>query len=250
MSGLSPSITRQTMENSIMSMIKGLGSKGPELLERLKAPPDERELKAQDKPTAWELEYAETNRKKARRGYSSLGEDDWGVTFDSLKVVPQNQELLERLKKWSPEMKRGVLLAGPVGTGKSTVCKAIINRFASPEFRCLFISMAEIMQQLRDAIGKRETTTGEEMDRFIAPELLIIDDLGAEKSTDWATEKLFLIFEKRAALRKHTFFTTNCTAAELGALYKERILDRLFEFCTWVKMPGSSFRRAQHAPEI
>ena len=93
-----------------------------------------------------------TIRDKDRRSYTSLLESDWRVNFEGLKVIDQNRKSFERLRKWSPEMKKGVVLYGPVGTGKSTACKAMINQFASPNYRCLFINIADAMQALKDTI--------------------------------------------------------------------------------------------------
>lgn len=199
---------------------------------------------------AQEDEFHEGLRKNARRGYTSLPEKDWQVTFESLEVIPQNAEQIARLKKWNPTMTKGVVLYGSVGTGKSTCCKAIINAFASKEYRCLFISVADAMQRLKDAIDKEGTTVGHETDKLIEPQLLLLDDLGAEKSTEWATERIFVIFEKRAAQSKHTIFTTNLTPKELSGIYKERIADRMREFCSWVEFPGESFRKKNFKNEI
>jgi DNA replication protein DnaC len=194
--------------------------------------------------------FQEQLKKNARRGYSSLSEKDWQVTFESLEIVPQNTEQVTRLKKWNPSMQRGVVLYGSVGTGKSTLCKAVINRFCSRDYRCLFISVADAMQRLKDAIDKEGTSVGHETEKLIEPNLLLLDDLGAEKSTEWATERLFVIFEKRAAQQKHTFFTTNLTPEQISGVYKERIKDRMIEFCTWVKFEGESFRKLKYVNEI
>ena len=106
------------------------------------------------------------------------------------------------------------------------------------------------MQKLKDSIDQKGVSISDVMERFISPDLLVLDDLGAEKSSEWAIEKLFLIFEKRVALSKHTFFTTNLSSEDINSVYGPRIVDRLIEFCSWVKFEGTSFRKKMFENEI
>lgn len=237
------------MENSPRSTTASLGKLN--LRDLLDRPPDPAsEERARISAEAQQQEFRDKLRKNERRGFTSLSEKDWQVTFESLEVIPQNSEQIGRLKKWNPSMTKGVVLYGSVGTGKSTLCKAIINQFATKTYRCLFISVADAMQRLKDAIDKEGTTVGHETEKLIEPNLLILDDLGADKSTEWATERIFVIFEKRAAQDKHTFFTSNLTAKEISAVYKERIASRMMEFCSWVQFQGDDFRKKNFVNEI
>jgi DNA replication protein DnaC len=106
------------------------------------------------------------------------------------------------------------------------------------------------MQALKDAIDDPNSSVGMEEARLIAPSLLVFDDLGSEKSTEWAREKIFTIFEARARQGKHTFFTTNLDPKDIRSVYKERIHDRMIEFCSWVQFPGKSFRKRNFKAEI
>ena len=184
------------------------------------------------------------------RAYTSLSDKDCQVTFESLKAFPHQSEIIQRIKKWTPEMRKGIVLYGTVGGGKSTLCKAIINRWASSKYTCLFTSMPKAMQQLRDCIGDKSLKMAEEHAKLIKPHLLVIDDLGAEKASDWATEKIFMIIEERASLQKHTFFTTNLSKEEVQAVFKERIYSRLLEFCTWILVKGPDLRRQTYVDEF
>lgn len=227
---------------------ESLGSRIRGLLDTPLSPEQEekiRKLQAEDLKA-----HQDKIRKAERRGYTSLQEKDWQVTFESLKIIPQNAEQLSRLAKWNPTLKKGLVLHGAVGTGKSTACKAIINRFASRDYKCLFISVADAMQRLKDAIDGKDTSVGHEQEKLIEPSLLILDDLGAEKSTEWAVERIFVIFEKRANLGRHTIFTSNATPKEIGQIYKARVADRMVEFCTFLDFPGESFRKLNYVEEI
>ena len=91
-------------------------------------------------------------------------------------------------------------------------------------------------------MDSKETSVEYQVDKFIAYDLLVLDDLGTEKSTEWAYEKLFSIFDTRILLGKHTFFTTNLTLKELMDQYGARIVDRIRSNCRTFSMQGRSFR--------
>lgn len=185
-----------------------------------------------------------------KRGFNSLAPQDWDISFDHLEVFDQNKRELERLRAWTPSMEKGVVLYGSVGTGKSTAAKAIVNRYATSVFPCLFKGLGDAMQDLKDAIKSQEVTMGMIEGKLISPSLLVLDDLGSEKSTEWAREKIFSIFEARAFQRKHTFFTTNLMPDDIKKKYGPRIHDRMVQYCSWVKMEGKSFRQMKFKQEI
>lgn len=162
----------------------------------------------------------------------------------------QSTEAVKRIEKWNPEMQRGILLFGPVGTGKSAACRAIIERWKNSSYKCLFVSVVDAMQALRNGISDPANSLEYEEKKLLAPSLLVLDDLGAEKSTDWTQERLFTIFEKRAAKKNHTMFTTNLSLHDISLRYGARIHDRMYEFCTIVEFKGGSFRKNLYKPEI
>jgi DNA replication protein DnaC len=175
---------------------------------------------------------------------------EWSITFDSLERVPQNIATLARLDKWTPEMKNGVVLWGSVGTGKSTVCKAVINKFASKTYTCKFVSVTDALKAIRGSIGKTDTSIELECAKLINPNLLVFDDLGVDNASDWAKEQIFSIFEARSRAKKHTWFTTNLDPDKIEEIYGSRIHERMLEHCTFVAMSGDSFRKMKYKAEI
>jgi DNA replication protein DnaC len=188
----------------------------------------------------------------ARIHYTSLKEQDWSITLESLEIVDQNKTILQRVAKWTPELKKGVVLTGSVGTGKSTICKAIINRFASPSYRCLFVETGSALNRIQAAINKPDTTVELEMKRLIEPRLLVLDDLGVGgELTPWKLEQIFSIFEARIRTPgTHTWFTTNLTSDQIKSAYTSRFHDRMIEFCSWITFEGESFRKKNFKNEI
>lgn len=181
-----------------------------------------------------------------KMNYTSLTEREWVITFDKLGSRPH----IERIKVWTPSLKKGAILFGPVGTGKSTLCKALINHWGSPDYRCLFISMNDALDKMRATFDNKDTNLEYEMDKLRRPSLLILDDLGTEKTTEWSLSQFFTVFENRARSGKHTWFTTNLDEQEIKGRYGSRIHDRLVQFCSWVKCDGQSFRQSAFKNEI
>lgn len=151
-----------------------------------------------------------------------------------------------KLEAWTPTMPHGYLLCGPVGTGKSHLTKALLIKWATPphKLRSLFVSVADLMDELR---GSFDTSPGAPtllgvMERFSTPDILALDDLGAEKTTEWVQEKFRSLLDRRLALGLATFLTTNLSAEELSRRYDTRILDRLKEVAVFLRLDGTSYR--------
>ncbi len=189
--------------------------------------------------------------KVERRAYTSLDETQWGITFDTLPISNVNRAVMDRIKNWHPGLSKGVVLLGTVGTGKSSTCKALINRFASPKYRCMFISVTDALKAIRKGMdNNHETSVDLECSKLVAPNLLVFDDLGVDNATEWGREQIFSIFEARLNTGKHTWFTTNLSGEQIRDKYGERIHDRMLQGCSWVKMEWESFRKMNFKNEI
>ena len=122
--------------------------------------------------------------------------------------------------------------------------------------RCLFISYAELLEQLKFAMNDeqaRKEITGSLMAEIKSADLVVLDDLGAElgvkqindrnKSTNFNNDTLNRIVEARQ--NKATIFTTNLTGKEMSQAYGERILSRIMSNSQGfvMKIEGTSDKR-------
>lgn len=149
---------------------------------------------------------------------------------------------------------QGLLLWGGVGTGKTYMAACIGNRIMENLHTVTMTSFVKILQK------KSSFNTEEDEEKFIhnlnRASLLIIDDLGAERSTDYALEKVYNIVDSRYRSGKPVIYTTNLSLREMKAttdIRYARIYDRIFETCHPVEFTGASWRKkaaAAHYDEI
>lgn len=136
---------------------------------------------------------------------------------------------------------RGFLvLSGDIGTGKSHLAAAIANFQATrpdPTLTLFFIVPA-LLNLLRSGYKRGDFDTLLTLSQEC--ELLILDDLGTENQTDWATETLFELVNARYQAWLPTVVVTNC---ELGDL-DPRLNSRLHEagFVQFVRVVGNDYR--------
>ena len=142
-----------------------------------------------------------------------------------------------------PEMKeknQGLLFYGPVGTGKSHTAACIANALMD---QCISVVMTSFVKILQD-IQKCEDE-GNYLAILNSATLLIIDDLGAERNTEYALEKIYNVIDSRIRTNKPMVLTTNLELSEMldcSDIRYGRIYDRILESCYPVEMPGKSFR--------
>lgn len=109
------------------------------------------------------------------------------------------------------EEPRGWLtLQGTNGCGKTHLAGAIANKVLAAGGSVLFAVVPDLLDQLKATFGPSQPATYQDVfDRVRSTELLILDDLGAERSADWAEEKLYQIVNYRTLMRLPTVITTD-----------------------------------------
>ena len=136
----------------------------------------------------------------------------------------------------------GLLLWGGVGTGKSFLAGCIANALMELEVPVRMTSFSRIMNELNNSFSGRN----EVVDRLCCFPLLIIDDFGMERGTEYALEQVYNIVDSRYRSRKPLIVTTNLTLDEIRHpqdTAHARIYDRILEMCVPVSCIGASLRK-------
>lgn len=165
----------------------------------------------------------------------------------------------------------GLLFVGGVGSGKTFIVAGIVNYIAiakrlyeydtdtlydyedSPfpsDFSWIrdncgvcFIVLSELYEHLRHCYNRNYTWETENIiEHLKTVDLLVLDDLGAENTTDWTKEILFNIVDYRYNAELPLIITTNCVPEELKAKIGDRIFDRIREMCALVPVTAKSQR--------
>lgn len=160
----------------------------------------------------------------------------------------QNPAISDAIKRYADQWETmrkdniGLLLYGPVGTGKTFYSACIANALIDRGIPVMMTNFARIIDRLQSDFGGRE----DYLRRLNSYPLLIIDDLGIERKSEYMQEQVYNIVDARYAARRPLIVTTNISLGEIkdpGDEQRKRIYDRILEICHPIKVDGQSRRR-------
>jgi DNA replication protein DnaC len=141
---------------------------------------------------------------------------------------------------------RGLCLEGPVGCGKTHIAVAILKEIIEKGYSGLYYNMVDLLADIRATYETSSVLSEKEIiDEILEPDLLVLDDLGAERTSGWVNERLYMIINRRYVSCKPVVLTTNLSLDELTEKLGERTASRLCEICEWFTgFPDEDYRKA------
>jgi DNA replication protein DnaC len=183
-----------------------------------------------------------------------------GVSFDRPPVSDMERDMetkaavtsvrsyIENLEE-RLEAGRGLWLFGDTGTGKTTLAMLISKAALEAGNTVAIYSLPKLLAHIR-----RTYDTAQEGDSYLAfferltsVDLLHIDDLGAEKRSDWVLEQLYALINERYETQRAILITTNLPHEELEEQIGTRTVSRLSEICDEVPLFGADRRYGKAA---
>ncbi len=145
----------------------------------------------------------------------------------------------------------GAYVYGPVGTGKTVFVLFLLLKYLREQwiennesFKCSFTNTNELLLLFRKAQAKKlEIDEFDLLDQCCNVNILILDDFGVEKTSDWSFQMLYQIINYRCLHEKKTIFTSNFSLEQLAEkLGDDRITSRIQQMGEIIKMEGLDFR--------
>lgn len=201
-----------------------------------------KEQERQRKEQAHLQALADARRKCFDGDYSRLSD---ARLADCHLEHPEEAQMLQRYVDLFSDFYRdqkGLLLYGQNGTGKSYMAAALCNALIDKGHDCRFTTFSRIDRQASGIRSERRTY----IDSLNDPALLVLDDLGSERSSEYMQELVFSVIDSRYESGKPMVITTNLTLQDMKdpqTAQQSRIYDRILQICHPIKVDGESIRR-------
>ena len=187
---------------------------------------------------------------------SKMSKRNLNYKFDNFELNTSNKKVFNNLKNYSEKLvngieKKGLILVGNNGVGKTHLACSIANKLIENGIPVIYGTLINLLAELRNSYDTDNDISEMEIIKLYENvALLIIDDLGKEKPSEWGLEKLFTIINSRYENNLPVIITTNYNQNSLverlslnGEIETAKsIISRLYEMCYLVKIEDIDHR--------
>lgn len=150
-----------------------------------------------------------------------------------------------------PAVQQGLIFMGPVGTGKTHLAVSILKGLTERGFDCLFYEFGSLLKEIQDSYNPRtQSSELSVLSPVLNANVLVLDELGASKPTEWVRDTMAHIINTRYNDQKTTIFTTNYLDERqtdrdetLEDRIGPRLRSRIREMCRTIVITGEDYRK-------
>lgn len=164
--------------------------------------------------------------------------------------VSYKNDVIDQIKEIATKQIRqgnGLYIYGSRGIGKTHTACAIAKNVILNGLDIRFFNTGDLLEKLREEYSKTQTEIEENQKSLFRDVMdfqgvLFLDDIGAEKITEWAKERLYLIINKKYEDMMPIIFTSNCNMSLLSTKVGDRITSRIMGMVEIIEKTGNDMR--------
>jgi DNA replication protein DnaC len=188
---------------------------------------------------ACECRAARVRRARSLGPSSAIPRKYRGVSFDRAPVTTLSPDVVRPVRSFVRDIEanldagRGLWFMGDVGTGKTTLAMLVAKAVIDAGRSVAIYSVPHLLAEIRDTYDRDpgERSYMDFFNRLAAVDLLHLEDVGAEKQTDWVLEQLYSLINERYEQQRAILVTTNLPFEKLEEQIGQRSASRIVEMC-------------------
>jgi DNA replication protein DnaC len=190
---------------------------------------------------AEESEKSKEQQRAALLAGSGLRGKYGRMTLKTIKPHAGNQSAVNAVRKWLSgwPQTRGIVFYGQPGRGKSHFAAGITMALINHLVRAEFWPSPKLLESM---MKQGENAPRFHIDRFVKLPVLVIDDLGKEKLSEWAYQQIFRLIEERDILERPLIITMNDAPDRMMSRIGDAAVSRLVGNSAWIEITGDDWR--------
>lgn len=191
----------------------------------------------------WKRRRCECLDKRIRRVVKGLPLEFEHANLGNYQVRPGNDVAIDAAREWM-KGRRDLYLCGPVGTGKTRLAASLGNE-SLERGTVAFVRVPDLLDRMRQIIGGNAPPEHEQeyLSSYKAVDLLVLDEVGGDKGSDYGRRILVMLYEARLDVGKRTIWTSNLDLDQLGEYFEdERLSSRIAGNADIVAIDGVDHR--------
>jgi len=172
--------------------------------------------------------------------FKKIGIDRRFWILPDFKIEFGNKTAFEAIENFIKNPVKGIFLFGQAGTGKTHLVSKIAQE-VNKEIK--FVKVPKLLLSLKSNFDGHGYRNEQIINNLSKVEILILDDLGAEKASEWVAETLYILIDERYSNMNTTILTSNYHPSDLVGRLGDRVVSRISEMCRIIEIKTSDKRK-------